>query len=923
MNHSQHHELSTLIPVTTTKRTQQLGQTTCPYCGVGCGVDVIRQQDGRNASLKSVAGTPEHPANFGRLCIKGTNLLQTNGAENRLLSPSVAGKNVSWDTATGLVAEKIKDVIAKHGPEAVAFYVSGQLLTEDYYVANKLMKGYIGSANIDTNSRLCMSSAVAAYKRAFGEDLVPCSYNDLEHTDLLVLVGSNAAWTHPVLFQRMERAKLRNPDLNVVLIDPRATDSSTLADLHLPLKPGTDAALFNGLLHFLVTQGHTDNTFIADSTNGFEAAVENASVWSTAAVANYCDLPEASVIQFYTMFAKKTTAITFFSMGINQSTTGVDKGNAIINCHLASGKIGKPGSGPFSITGQPNAMGGREVGGLANMLAAHMDIDNAEHRKNVQTFWQSPVMAERQGLKAVDMFERMAAGDIKFVWIMATNPVVSMPNRPQIEAALEKCETVVVSDIVANTDTLAFADIVLPATGWSEKDGTVTNSERRISRQRGLLPAPGEARHDWQIICDVAGKMGFADSFSYAHVSEIFDEHTRLTTYKNHGERALNLCGLSGMTVSEYDRLSPTQWPVADATCQGTERLFSDGKFFTADRRANFIAIQPAAPAQLTCEAFPFVLNSGRLRDQWHTMTRTGKAAKLFRHTAQATLAMHPDDAEKLSLKEGDLAALSAASSGGMTTILPVTLETRQRKGEVFAPIHWSKAWGSHCQIGALFNGANDEISGQPELKHAAVAIQPAAFTTGGQIAVRNSALLSQLTDVADYWVKIPAEHCESAQVASYAKAEDLLQKWQSVLPENCIMLTRQQDDKASAVILQNEILAAVVWTDSNAQAMPLEWLDSLFATSADLPDATLAALLRGQPDEAYLLGPQICSCFNVRQKTINDAIEAGAATVDALGDQLQCGTNCGSCRSELKRMIDQQADARVLLHSIDEGALS
>lgn len=501
--------------VTVNSSGQRLMQTTCPYCGVGCGVDVVQKQTDGNTTLSGLTGTPEHPSNYGRLCVKGTHLLDTNSLDGRLLSPQVDGQPVSWDNATTTVANKLRDTIARYGPDSVAFYVSGQLLTEDYYIANKLMKGYIGSANIDTNSRLCMSSAVAAYKRAFGEDIVPCTYEDLEQTDLLILTGSNAAWTHPVLYQRIERAKLRNPAMKVVVIDPRRTDSCELADMHLSLRPGTDAFLYNGLLRYLADHQGLDQTFIDAHTRNFTEALEQARRHTVADIARICDVDEAQLTRVYQWFCHSQRAITFFSMGINQSTSGVDKANAIINCHLASGKIGKAGSGPFSITGQPNAMGGREVGGLANMLAAHMDIENPVHRERVQRFWQSPRIAQKPGLKAVDLFKKIADGQIRFIWIMATNPVVSMPNRTEIEAALAQCETVVVSDIVQTNDTLAYADIVLPATGWSEKDGTVTNSQRTISRQRALLPPPGEARHDWQIMCDVARKMGFAAGFTF------------------------------------------------------------------------------------------------------------------------------------------------------------------------------------------------------------------------------------------------------------------------------------------------------------------------------------------------------------------------------------------------------------------------
>nr|MCS5575789.1 molybdopterin-dependent oxidoreductase [Alteromonas macleodii] len=519
---------------------EQLRQTTCPYCGVGCGVDISCNVSPRAITLDTVKGTPEHPANYGRLCVKGTNLLETNDVNGRLLHPTMAGQSVDWDTATDVIADKITSTIAQYGADAVAFYVSGQLLTEDYYIANKLMKGFIGSANIDTNSRLCMSSAVAAYKRAFGEDVVPCDYTDLECTDLLVITGSNAAWAHPVLFQRIQRAKLKNPNMKVIVVDPRKTETCTIADLHLPIKPGSDVALFNGLLSYANAQGRIDKSIVESYAEGLDETLKSANALTLDDVAEVCDLDVNSIKAFFDAFCKASSAITFYSMGVNQSSAGVDKAQAIINCHLAMDLIAKNGCGPFSITGQPNAMGGREVGGLANMLAAHMDLENHEHISAVKTYWNAPVMPKGQGLKAVDLFNAIESEKVKFVWIMGTNPVVSMPNRGQVERALSKCDMVVVSDIVESNDTLNYAHIALPATGWSEKDGTVTNSERRISRQRGILPPPGSAKHDWQILCEVAGKMGFGEAFNFTHPSQIFCEYAGLTGYQNNGKRQLD-----------------------------------------------------------------------------------------------------------------------------------------------------------------------------------------------------------------------------------------------------------------------------------------------------------------------------------------------------------------------------------------------
>ncbi|MFT4732260.1 MAG: assimilatory nitrate reductase catalytic subunit [Gammaproteobacteria bacterium] len=895
-------------------------QTTCPYCGVGCGIDV-------DASSFSLVGSVAHPANFGRLCVKGTHLLETISPEGRLLEPAINGQTASWDEATSLVALKLHQTIARYGPDSVAFYVSGQLLTEDYYVANKLMKGFLGSANIDTNSRLCMSSAVAGYKRAFGADSVPCSYEDLEKTELLVLIGSNAAWTHPVLFQRMEQAKKCNPAMKVVVIDPRQTASTAQSDLNLHIKSGTDTILFNGLLNYLRQNEAVDECFILKNTDFADAAFDAAKSYSPEKVSAMCDIEYEKVICFFELFARSASAISFYSMGINQSISGVDNANAIINCHLATGKIGKLGSGPFSITGQPNAMGGREVGGLANMLAAHMDIENKQHNALVERFWLAENMVKTNGLKAVDMFEKLHKGDIKFIWIMATNPVVSMPNRQKIEEALLACDTVVVSDTVSQNDTLKFANIVLPATGWSEKDGTVTNSERRISRQRAIFAPTGQARHDWQIICDVAAKMGYQKSFEYSNVSDIFAEHAQLTAFENNGERDLDLSGLANLSKRQYEELQPIQWPVNKANPNGTARMFTDNKFFTDNRKAKFIPIIPQPVEQIACKEFPLVLNTGRVRDHWHTMTRTGNVARLHQHTGQAELSIHPTDADILCLNDGDLVSLRAQHSQ-LPVILPITILKTQRKGELFAPIHWSKTWSSHVNITSLFTDANDEISGQPELKHAAVKIIKTAVKAQGSLFVRDPLPELLLNEICDYWVKIKLENgyqyhiallhpCETLGVRK-ASAQITLDDWYTQITTHFMqgseVQTLASDVQLISVTINQDALATLfniyinnenTDNDDPRVVMDANWINMLLGKDlicvSDIRD-----LLRNQPDEEFTKGKLICSCFGVREKTINGMISQGYNTVENLGKQLNCGTNCGSCKSELSTLISQ-----------------
>ncbi|MCF2949994.1 nitrate reductase [Paraglaciecola aquimarina] len=878
--------------------------TTCPYCGVGCGVEVTLDE---SRQLSVLQGSSDHPANFGRLCVKGSKLLETNSINGRLLSPMVHGEPSDWQTATQTVADKFKQVIAEHGPESVAFYVSGQLLTEDYYVANKLMKGYIGSANIDTNSRLCMSSAVAAYKRAFGADAVPCCYEDLEVTELLILVGSNAAWTHPVLFQRMERAKKLNPDMRVITIDPRKTATSELADSHLPIKPGTDVALFNGLIQYLSQNSGLDQKYIDSVTQGFDVVLDECKQWTLDLVAQTCDIDKALVENFYHLFCETEKVVTAYCMGVNQSTSGTDKANSIINCHLASGKVGKVGSGPFSLTGQPNAMGGREVGGLANMLACHMDIDNPEHRQTVQTYWQSPTIASKVGLKAVDMFDDIETGKVKAVWIMATNPMVSMPNREKIAKALKKCEMVVVSDCVDKNDTLSFADVALPATGWSEKDGTVTNSERRISRQRGIMPASGQAKHDWQIICDVAKAMGFEQGFDFNHPREIFDEYVGLTQADNNGKRDLDLSGLAGLSARAYDGLKPIQWPVNQSAPEGTKRLFTNDKFYTPSGKANFLKTVFTPPEQVTTNDYPFVLNSGRLRDQWHTMTRTGKASALTSHFSRPFLAMHPKDADAMALKEHDLVNLTAGhlSHEQSDICLPLVLDDKQRKGELFAPIHWSTTNSASSNITGLYTDANDKISGQPELKHAAVALTKVDYPLQGKIFVKQSLAVELLREKFAYFVTTPVEQGTLIYFGTeHSEAEVKL--WLQInLPLYDEWVSVTGGDVASTFAMREGLLSLCLFMGKEHLDVDTGWISSLLAGGL-VDGEQMHGLLNNQPDEQFKQGKLICSCFKVGENTIIDAIQKGCDSVDKLGNALKCGTNCGSCKSELSQLVNQ-----------------
>lgn len=876
--------------------------TTCPYCGVGCGVLATVTKD----AAVTVKGDKQHPANLGRLCSKGAALGETVGLEDRLLHPQVAGELVSWEGAITTVAAGLQRVIHEHGPDAVAFYVSGQLLTEDYYVANKLMKGFIGSANIDTNSRLCMSSSVAGHKRAFGADTVPCSYEDLERANLVVLVGSNAAWCHPVLYQRITAAKKQNPQLRVVVIDPRRTATCDIADTHLALRAGSDAVLFNGLLHYLQQNEYVSPLFVSAHTQGVEAALASAaqSAASVAEVAQACGLTEQAVSEFYALFAQTERVVTVFSQGINQTSSGTDKVNAIINCHLLTGRIGRPGMGPFSFTGQPNAMGGREVGGLANQLAAHMEIDDPQHRDRVQRFWDSPVIADKAGLKAVELFEAVAQGRIKAVWVMATNPAVSLPDADRVREALAGCELVVVSDCMQRTDTSELADVLLPALTWGEKDGTVTNSERRISRQRSFLPPPGEAKPDWWIISAVARQMGFEEAFAFESPAQIFREHARLSAFENDGERDFDIGAFCDLDEIGYTELAPVQWPLRLGETAGTARLFGDGRFFTPDGRARFVAVTPRPPAHAPDDSFPFVLNTGRVRDQWHTMTRTGKAPRLAEHSPEPTVAIHPDDAMNAGVEEGGLARVFSRWG---EVILRVRLTKEQLPGSLFAPMHWNDQFASQARIDAVVNPAVDPVSGQPESKHTPVNIVPYAPAWHGFVLSRRRLPMLNV----GYWAQATGKGFYRYELAGEQAPED----W----PEWARGLLCQHDNEVNwveyldagaryyrGVRLVGQRIESCIFIAPTPKLPSRDWLASLFVQEALTVDERTAVLSGRAAGPQQEVGRIVCACFGVGVNTIMEAIEKQhLATPEEIGACLKAGTNCGSCIPELHALLE------------------
>ena len=881
-------------------------KTTCPYCGVGCGISALVSDKNHQVTI---SGDKSHPANFGRLCSKGSALGETIELKGRLLQPKAYGRDASWTEALDLVANSFINTIEKYGADAVAIYGSGQLLTEDYYVANKLMKGFIGSGNMDTNSRLCMSSSVAGHKRAFGSDTVPGCYDDYEQAEMIILIGSNTAWCHPVSFQRIRAAKEANPALKIVVIDPRRTSTCDIADLHLPVASGSDGILFNGLLHYLSQQNALNKTYIDAHTEGFSEALNTATDSSSSIeqIAAQCNLTVEDLHSFYQWFASHEKTMSLYSQGINQSSSGTDKVNAIINCHLATGRIGKPGMGPFSLTGQPNAMGGREVGGLAHQLAAHMDFSSTDDIDRVARFWDTQTIATKPGLAAVDLFDAIYDGKVKAVWIMGTNPVVSMPNANKIIQALQRCDFVVVSDCIANTDTTELAHVLLPALGWSEKDGTVTNSERCISRQRALFSPAGSAKPDWWIITQVARRMGFEQAFHYQNASEIFREHAALSGFENNtvqGLRDFDISAFAEISQQDYDLLQPIQWPVNQAYPQGRARLFDDGQFFTESGKAQFLAIEPRPPANLPDKNYPLILNTGRLRDQWHTMTRTAIAAKLNQHKPEPFVEVHPVDAQRYALLPNALAVIES-QWGSM--IARVQITDSQQQDCLFVPMHWTAQYASQGRMGALVNPVVDPVSKQPESKHTPVRIKAYQPVWQGFILSRRELTVTE----AEYRVKIKGEQFYRYELAGVTLPED----WRSSVQKNLCSATDEnpqwqeyQDpgkgNYRAAQIINNQ-LETVIFIAADNNLPERSWLSSLFA-KAQLETPERMALLTGIPPVGVPdVGTIVCACFNVGEKTIRSAIkEKGLKTHQEVGVCLKAGTNCGSCVPEIKALL-------------------
>ncbi|OCH65383.1 nitrite reductase [Vibrio diabolicus] len=854
-------------------------KTTCPYCGVGCGIEI---------SNNKIIGDALHPANSGSLCVKGVALAESLQMPSRLLYPKLREKEVSWQSVTDLIAQEIHQAKAEFGPDSVAMYVSGQLLTEDYYVANKLMKGYVGSANIDTNSRLCMSSAVAAHVRAFGEDVVPVNYDDIDNTELLIICGANTAWTHPVLFRRVQQARENNPNLKLVVIDPRETVTAQQADLHLPIKNDGDVSLFNGLLKFLIEQQCIDSEYINSHTDGFDALAEEVSDlrYDVTNLTSSIGISEEKLMTFFQWFAQSPTAITLFCQGVNQAENGVDKGNAIINAHLATGKIAKSGCGPFSITGQPNAMGGREVGGLANQLAVHRAFD-ADSIKQVQAFWDSPEIVTKPGLKAVELFEAVERGEIKVLWIMATNPVVSLPDNQMVKRALEACPFVIVSDITAESDVAKYADVLLPAAGWGEKQGMVTNSERRMSRQRQFQIPPGEVKPDWWAISQVGQALCTLEKtqngFAFTSERAVFREYAAMTGMNADSPLKLDLSQHANLTEQEYEEWVPTQW--------GGGRPFADGIYSHPDGKARFV-VTSELPQRLE-RTKGWWLNTGRQRDQWHTMTRTGHIAHLAASELEPTVYMNTLSATQNRLKAGQLTKLFQPTSN-TGIYAKVAIDEGLGFQELFMSMHWAGRYGGESSVNAIVNSVKDPISGQPAFKSSYVEVQDAAVKTYGMF------IGTQFDSGKFLYSAFQAE----SNLGIWRFAHDKRPKKQSFcLTEKSRRITIDIAQGWLAVdydlVGDVRIIRSVLVVSS--EPIPTDYTNFTHLIGKPMELSQLLTITQSQSSAKL-----VCSCFRVTDKQIHNAMEKQDCTsLTQLQNKLKCGTNCGSCVSQIKQMVD------------------
>ncbi|MGH8668148.1 MAG: molybdopterin-dependent oxidoreductase [Burkholderiales bacterium] len=861
--------------------------TSCCYCGVGCGVLV----ETGGSSIQAVRGDPAHPANFGRLCAKGLSLKERSlGA--RALYPEVDGARTSWGYALDHMKERFSEVIARYGPDAVGFYISGQLLTEDYYVFNKLAKGLLGTNNIDTNSRLCMASAVAGYKQTLGMDAPPACYEDLERAECVFIAGSNTAWAHPVLWQRISGAQ------HLIVVDPRRTETARAAGLHLAIAPGTDVALFNGMLHVILWEGWGDKGYIRRHTENFDAVRAAVREFTPRATASACGIPEIDVIEAARLFARSSSTLSLYCQGLNQSASGTAKNAALINLHLATGQIGKPGAGPLSLTGQPNAMGGREVGAMANLLSGHRELANQADRLEVAALWGIESVLAKPGKTAVEMFEAARSGEIRILWIACTNPAQSLPDQKLVRAALERAELVVVQDAFRHIETAAYADVFLPAATWPEKEGTLTNSERRIARVRAALPPPGEARPDWEVVVDFARRfVQGARLFPFRTPEQIFNEHRETTR-----GRDLDITGLS---YALLDAQGPQQWPFPQGASEGRKRLYADGVFPRPSGRARFVATPYVPVAESADARYPMRLTTGRLRDQWHGMSRSGAIAGLFAHEPEPRLAVHPEDLHRLRLKDGELAKVSSRRG---ELYVHVAADADLRRGVVFLPMHWGQRFLGGCArlgINELTLAALDPASRQPELKHCAVRVETAALpwclVAFGQAGFEDLAPFMEAAPFASRTLigrERPGVRLHLAFRESPGEA--LIQAVDRAFGLETAAL-RYDDAKRAVgrrVALDADAIRAVRLS-GDTRSEP--WLKDHWERGAAVGDLRRYLLLPvdAPPGLPPSRGRTVCNCFDVAEKQI-----AAFADLRSLQAELKCGTSCGSCLPELRRLV-------------------
>ncbi|HSH98259.1 MAG: molybdopterin-dependent oxidoreductase [Methylophilaceae bacterium] len=894
-------------------------KSTCCYCGVGCGV-LIQTEQGK---ITGVRGDPDHPANFGRLCTKGSTLHLSTRPEARLLYPELrrnrsdVRQRASWDESLDYVAERFAAIIREHGPDAVAFYISGQLLTEDYYVFNKLAKGLIGTNNVDTNSRLCMSSAVSGYKATLGADAPPACYEDIDHAACLFIAGSNTAYAHPILYRRIEDAKAKNPEMKIIVVDPRLTDTAQSADLHLAILPGTDVALFNGMLHVMLWEGLLDMAYINAYTEGFEALKNTVREYTPKMVADICGIKEADIITAAKWFGAGPT-LSMYCQGLNQSTSGTDKNAALINLHLATGQIGKPGAGPFSLTGQPNAMGGREVGGMANLLSGHRDLANPEHRAEVAKLWGIESVPEQPGKTAVEMFKAIGEGNIKAIWIACTNPAQSMPDLSSVLAALDKAELVVLQEAFQGTETTGYADVILPASSWGEKEGTVTNSERRITHLNPAVTPPADARHDWEIATDFALRLGrlldnnndAAKLFPYTHPEHIFNEHRETTRGRD--------LDITGISYGLLDQSGPQLWPFPEGGDAGVKRLYADGIFQKENGKAQFANTIYKATAEKTDARHPLHLTTGRLRDQWHGMSRTGTVAQLFNHAEEPIISMNLGDMKRRSIEAGSLVKVSSKRG---SLILRAQPSDEMMPAQTFIPMHWGSQFMNGLGSNALMPSAFDKTSKQPELKHAAIKIEKVELPWQMTVMrvchdlhlLQNIRTMLKYFDYAscglygrgDGMVILRASHNATPDDSIIQQLDEMLG-----MTEGMPMLNYNDAKRgiSKRILVENKQVTGVRLI---GEILAAEWLREVMTQGEFTEQLRRWALapLSAPPTGNGSRGKIICNCVDVAENTIIDNIARGADLI-TLKNKLKCGTECGSCVPELNRLIKIHAPA-------------